>query len=346
MTPLRAWNRFWFGPISARPLGAFRILFGLIVLAHLALLWPESDLWLSDAGYLQGSEARELAGPLRPSPLQWVQDPVSVRAFLAATAVVAILFTLGWHTRPMAILLYLMLLSIHHRLLLTTSGADCMLVIASFSMMLSPCGAAYSLDARRAARRRGTMAEPLIVPWAVRLLQIQVCILYFMSAFLKSNGTTWPDGTAVHWILNNGEVRRFTFGLEQCPLLTNAMTHAALLVEFALPFLLWFRETRPWIALLGVGLHFGILLTVNIPIFGELMTSCYLLFLTPDEFDTLLHRVNPRRWFRRPPSRAKADTKGASILRGPHRPVMIRARSGQSIAEANEEEQEYISPRI
>jgi MFS family permease len=32
MNPIRAWNAFWFGPISARPLGAFRIVFGLIAL--------------------------------------------------------------------------------------------------------------------------------------------------------------------------------------------------------------------------------------------------------------------------------------------------------------------------
>ena len=36
MNPLRAWNIFWFGPISARPLGAFRIAFGVIALANLA----------------------------------------------------------------------------------------------------------------------------------------------------------------------------------------------------------------------------------------------------------------------------------------------------------------------
>ena len=25
MNPLRAWNTFWFRPVSARPLGAFRV---------------------------------------------------------------------------------------------------------------------------------------------------------------------------------------------------------------------------------------------------------------------------------------------------------------------------------
>lgn len=41
MNPWRAWNTFWFGPISARPLGAFRIVFGLVVLANLAIASAE-----------------------------------------------------------------------------------------------------------------------------------------------------------------------------------------------------------------------------------------------------------------------------------------------------------------
>jgi hypothetical protein len=65
MNPLRAWNTFWFRPISARPLGAFRIVFGLIILANLGLISVDLDYWLTDQGLLQGTEARLLAGPWR-----------------------------------------------------------------------------------------------------------------------------------------------------------------------------------------------------------------------------------------------------------------------------------------
>src|SRR3954468_14456443 len=110
MNPLREWNRFWFNPISARPLGAFRIVFGLLVLANLAFLAFDIDYWYTDAGMLHGTEARELAGPFRLSPLQWIQDPLSVRVFFAATAVLGVLFTLGWRTRVVGVLLYLAML--------------------------------------------------------------------------------------------------------------------------------------------------------------------------------------------------------------------------------------------
>jgi len=300
MNPLRAWNRFWFGPISARPLGMFRIIFGILVLAHLAFISIELDYWYTDAGLLQGDEARLAASPLRFSPLHWVQDPVSVRCVVGVVAAVAVAFVLGWRTRIMGILLYVGLLSLYHRNISSNCGPDQLMMIVSFYMMLSPCGAALSLDARRVSQRRGTMAEPLIVPWAQRLLQIQLCLIYLSTAAFKCHGNTWLGGTAIHFILFNHEVGQSNLEwLANYPVVISVLTQSALLVEFALAFLLWFRPTRKWIALTGVLLHLGIVPLVNVPLFGEQMTALYLLFLAPDELAALLGFFDPRRWFSR-----------------------------------------------
>lgn len=316
----RAWDRFWFASVSARPLGTLRIAYGLIVLGNLALLAPELDEWLTDAGRLQGGEARELAGPLRWSILQSVQDPTSVRLFVVATAVVAVLFTLGWRTRVVGVLLYLANLSIHHRNLLATNGADVLLVVLGFYLMLSPCGAAYSLDARR---RWKVPVEPIVPAWPLRLIAIQVSVVYFMTAWLKARGGTWADGTALHYVLSNAEFRRFTFGLTDRPLMTAALTHATLILEFALPFLLWVRAARPWAIGAGIGLHLGIGLTVNIPIFGELMVASYLAFLTSEEFDVIVRRIKPRLREERPGRVDGPETR----LRGPRGRSSWRART-------------------
>jgi hypothetical protein len=299
VNPIRAWDRFWFAPTSARPLGAFRIALGVIALVNVALLLANPDPWLTDAGLLRGHEARVLAGPLRPSPLQWVQDPVSVRIFLVAVGATAVPFILGWRTRLFAVLLYLGTLSIHNRDLMATCGMDVLLVVLLFYAMLSPCGAAYSLDARRAARRRAGPAEPLISPWAQRLVQLQISVLYFCTVTLKLGGACWIDGSALHYILHNEEVRRFTFGIEEYPLLTSVLTYTTLLIELALPFLLWVRAARPFMLACGVLLHLGITITINAPLFAELMFTGYLCFLAPDELDALLRALDVRRWIGR-----------------------------------------------
>jgi hypothetical protein len=280
------------------------------------------DYWYSGQGLLQGNEAQRVAGSFRFTPLLYFQDPISIRIFLGALAAVAVAFTLGWLTRLTSILLYLGLLSLYHRNISTNCGADLLIVVTGFYMMLCPGGAALSLDARRVARRRGTWAEPLIIPWAQRLLQIQFCLIYFTTALDKSRGATWLGGTAVHYVLFNREVRQFNLEwLGGYPLLISAMTHAAVVVEFSLAFFLWFRPTRRWIALLGLLLHVGIVPLVNAPLFGEQMVALYLIFLDPDELFALGSFLDPRNWFRRRSSPAYAATSRgdpASGLRGWH----------------------------
>jgi hypothetical protein len=338
VNPLRAWDRFWFAPTSARPLGAFRIAIGLIALTNVLLLLTNPDPWLTDAGLLRGHEARILAGPLRPSPLHWVQDPTSVRIFLMAVGAVAVPFILGWRTRLFAVLLYLGTLSIHNRNLMATCGMDVLLVLLLFYAALSPCGAAYSLDARRASRRRAGPAEALVSPWAQRLIQLQICVLYFCTVTMKLGGACWIDGSALHYILHNEEVRRFTFGIENDPLLTNVMTYSTLLIELALPFLLWFRASRPFMLMCGVLLHLGISVTINAPLFAEMMFAAYLCFLKPTELDALLRAVDVRRWSGRRsggvslPEAIRLD--GPSTLKPPHRPTIVTTDATPATAAA------------
>jgi hypothetical protein len=295
MNPLKAWNRFMFGPISARPLGAFRIVFGLIVLGYLALMTVEFDYWYTGAGLLQGTEARQAAGPLRFSPLQYASDPWIAHLVLAATAAAAVGFTLGWRTRVMSVLLYLGMLSLYHRNVLSNGGPDALPFLLCFYLMLCPCGAAYSLDARRAARKRGTSAEPLIIPWGLRLLQMQFCLIYFQSCVIKCQGSLWLDGTTVHYLLFNREFGQSNLEwLAQYPILINLMTHGALLVEFAVAFWLWFRPTRRWVILGGALLHLGIRPMIVVPVFGEVMVATYITFLAPDELDAFLSLLSPR----------------------------------------------------
>jgi HTTM domain len=298
--PIRGWNRFFFQPTSARPLGAIRILYGLLALANLAFCAVEIDYWYSDQGLLAGDEAWVVAGLLQFSPLHFVQDPTSVRIAFALTATAAAFLTIGWRTKLMSILYYVGMLSIHNRNLASSSGADVLVLTFGFNLMLSPCGAAYSVDSWLASRKRGTLAEPLILPWSVRLIQIQIGLVYTFAAFLKAGGNLWLNGTALHYVLNNTEVDRFDVSfLTQYPILINLMTYSALVMEFSLAFFLWFRAARPYVLLVGLMLHTGILVTINIPIFGELMWVGYLAFLTPPEFDALLRAIDVRRLFRR-----------------------------------------------
>ena len=310
--PIRAWNRFFFGLVSAKPLGLIRILYGLVALANLGFCSFELDYWYTDSGLLRGDESWVIAGPFQPSPLHFLQDATSARVAFGLTATFAALLMIGWRTKLMSILFYVGMLSIHNRNLISSSGADVLLLIFAFNLMLSPCGAAYSVDSWLASRRRGTLASPLIVPWAMRLIQIQVFVVYAGAAILKSGGGLWLNGSALHYVLNNSQVTRFDVRfLTEYPLLINVMTYSALAMEYSLAFFLWFRACRPFVLYVGLMLHLGILVTINIPCFGELMWIGYLAFLTPPEFAALLHAVDVRRLL--PRRRVKAEAEAEAV---------------------------------
>jgi hypothetical protein len=299
VNPLRAWNRFCFEPVSARPLAVFRIVYGLLMIAYLALMVDEFDYWYTGRGFLRGIEVREAAGPLRFSPLQYVEDSLTPRLVLAGTFAAALGLMLGWQTRLMSIALYLGLLALYHRNIASSGGTDAVPLILAFHLMLCPSGAAYSLDARR-RRMADRNVCPTIVPWGLRLLQVQVCVIYFQSCAVKCQGPTWFNGTAVHYVLFNDEFNYFALGwLGGYPLVVNFMTHGALLIEFALAFWLWFRPTRRWAILGGVLLHAGIRPMLNVPGFGEFMCATYLTFLDADEMAAVLGALDPSGWLAR-----------------------------------------------
>lgn len=328
--PIRCWNRFFFGMTSARPLGAIRIGYGLLALINLALCAVDLDHWYSGVGLLQGDEARVVAGPYLFSPLHYLQSPIAIRVAFGFTALAALGLTVGWRTKLMSILYYGGMLSIHNRNTVSSSGADVLLLIFAFNLMLSPCGTVYSVDSWLARRRRGgTAAEPIILLWPYRLFQFQSSLVYAMAVILKCGGALWINGSAIHYVLNNSEVRRLDLSfLSSYPILINLMTYSALAFEFSLAFLIWFRAVRPAVIVAGFMLHLGILATINIPIFGELMWLGYLAFLTPPEFNAVSQTLDIRAWFRRvtPVTQAEVSNEVASLPVSPmtSRPVTIR----------------------
>jgi Vitamin K-dependent gamma-carboxylase len=297
MNPIRDWNQFFFGRVSARPLAVFRIVFGVIMVGYLSLMSVEFRFWYTGNGLLQGKEALEAAGPMRFSLLQYYNNGVLPYFVYGLAIFSAICLTVGWRTRIVSVLLYLSMITLYHRNVSSNGGPDAMPLLVSFYMMFCPSGLEFSMDAARAARKRGTLASPIIAPWGMRLLQFQICLIYFQSCVIKCQGPAWMEGSVVHYILFNREFGQFNMQwLAQYPLLINVMTHGALMIEFALAFWLWFRPTRKYAALGGVMLHGGIRPILLVPGFGEIMVASYLTFFAHDEITAMLRFADPRLW--------------------------------------------------
>ena len=69
--------------------------------------------------------------------------------------------------------------------------------------LLSSAGAACSLDRLwRIFKGRENDEPPHTAPWAQRLMQLQVAIVYLGASLSKTGGEKWVNGTAAYYPLH------------------------------------------------------------------------------------------------------------------------------------------------
>ena len=146
---------------------------------------------------------------------------------------------------------------------------------------------------------------PRRAPWALRLAQIQLSVIYISTVWEKAAGAGWRDGTAVSYAVRIGEVSRLPVPsfVTDSPLLTELATYGTLAAELAIGVLVWNRAARPWVLALGVLLHLSIELTLAVGFFSLTIVTLYLAFLPPERAEqVLLVGARPARdgWSRRP----------------------------------------------
>ena len=109
----------------------------------------------------------------------------------------AIAMIVGWHSRFAAILLFVLIHSFHRRGVLIFNAGDALLAIIALILALSSCGAALSLDQRR--RTGSFWSAQTRAPWPIRLMQVQLSLIYLVSVQAKLTGKAWADGSAAFY---------------------------------------------------------------------------------------------------------------------------------------------------
>lgn len=287
--PIRDWDRFFFTPQTAKVLGLYRIAIGLITIYCFALFAKDVTAFFSDRGLLPFSSVETNTHRDYHTIFRWIGSPWAVKCVLAALFMVAISFTIGLYTRTSSILLFLLVLSFHERNQQVLNGGDVVLRTQLFLFMFAPAGAALSLDSIiRRMRHPGEAAGPaLVAPWAQRLMQFQVAIIYFVSAYAKWSGDLYRNGSAMYYVF--GLIDFNVRGVERLmnyPVIYSSLTFAMLFVEIAIPFLMWFRAARPYAFVMGLLLHLWIMIVMTIPVFGILMVATYISWFSEEEFDS------------------------------------------------------------
>jgi hypothetical protein len=283
------WVRFWHEPLRAERLALTRLLFGL------ALLTDQLFQYLPNFREFFGPEGVAPAGlhdawllqTWRWTALFFHTDDLGILypAFFAWVAVTA-LWTLGFCTRLTNVGVWFGALCFLNRNPNLLNGGDRVLQAGLFLLMLSPCGRALSLDAL--LRRWWTgRAGPAYTPaWPVRLIQIQLCLIYLSTGLVKLKGEwaggpfefkgTWWEGTSIHYALNYVTMSRWSFAQLPLPLwLTAALTYVCVWWETLFPLLVLPRWTRGPALWFGVLFHLGIYFTIEVGWFSFYTLAFY-----------------------------------------------------------------------
>jgi hypothetical protein len=306
MSRWRRYVAFWNETEAPDALALLRITYGLAMFANVLEQIVLGDVleFYAEVPYggIFGFEFNTLRYSLFqyvPMTAEWVWSLVILQLLAALT------LTLGLFSRLSAFLVFILQVTFFDRMVMFRFSSDEVYRVAAYLMLIAPVGAAWSLDA--AFRGKG---KSEIGKWARRLFMVQLAIIYTRTGIVKL-GSSWSmmdDWSAVYLSVNlpgiarwNGDWAAKVYPLTQLGTFIFSWWEVTF---FLLPINQYLRQKTEherwlgralarfdlrWIYLpLGLCMHGGILLTMNIGLFSVVMWSLYPAYFQPHEARAIL----------------------------------------------------------
>ena len=276
----RWYDRFLFEGCDPKLVSAFRIGYALLLFVYVATWSHGYSMWFTEQGVL-GIKAASQFGTASSSSLLFHFTSSSFAALgLGLLTVHAVLLLLGVWSRLQAGCIFIWLVSFQHRNPLICDGEDTVFRLFALFMTLMPLDAYWSLT-----RKRGLtpLAQaPFSQAWGMRLVQIQMTMIYLSAGISKLAGSSWWDGSAMFRVSrmeNYGGRDWLPMFWTETPWMLQWATWLGLAIELSLPVLLWLKPTRRLAIVLGILFHLAIESILNLFLFEWIMILGLLTFL-------------------------------------------------------------------
>jgi hypothetical protein len=274
------WNAFWFAPTDPAALGAVRIAFGALATLWTLSLAGDLGAFFSRAGVI--GDAAPSGEWWRWNLLAWQPSDLGIGAVYVGLLIGSLAVLAGWHSRIAAAAVFAALMSLQRTDPYVFNSGDALVRLLALYLVLAPGGAAFSLDRRRALRRgRAPIASH--PAWPLRLIQIQLSVMYLAAVWAKLHGATWRDGTAASYAMRLPDLARFPApdALAGSPLGAHVATYATIAIELSIALLVWNRRARLPVLIAGVLLHLSIDASIRVGFFTLAVFTAYLSFADP-----------------------------------------------------------------
>ncbi len=292
-TTQQAFDKFLFESCNPLTCVLMRIGFAAVVIVNVLILMPDSERWFAEQGVLSVETAKTvLDGPFN-SLFFWLTPTTELVQFcLIVWLLNCICMLLGIFSRFQVACIFIWMVSFQHRNPLIIDAQDTTMRMLAFFLIFMPLDYRWSAS-RWFLNRWRTRQQPVDNAWALRLVQLQMSLIYFSATVCKLQGATWRDGTALFYV---SQLPAF-FGkwpIPQFLLESEAVirygTWSVLALEGLVPLALWWKPTRKPAFILAIGLHLVLEYSMHTFLFQWIMIVGFLAFFNPSEWSQLFQR--------------------------------------------------------
>lgn len=290
---VNAWNSFFFTPVPIYTVALFRIIFGLVLIFEAFYICRNAAEYLGPNGLVNYQRYyNRSVGKTFSLFLVFPPTMRSVYIILNLHIISLSMMIVGLFTPISVLLSFITLRSIVNRNSVICNGGDNVSRIMCFFLIFASSGKAYSLDYYFFPDSIITNGAGVMqAPWVLRLMQIQLAVIYLYTFYWKLKGSTYRNGTALYYVMHNYNYTRFKLPkfMLQKPIV-QFLSWGALIIECALGTVIWIDEFRNATIVIGILFHLFIEYILSVHLFSWYMIASLLLFLNPNDVNNYVNK--------------------------------------------------------
>lgn len=289
----KSWDKFFFSTGPTDGLAIFRMVWMGIIFFYWMIDFRMIDEFYGPYAVVTQEVSRSQFPDLIVNLFNLVNPTVAVAYGLFIIYGLAIISScLGLFTRKSLIIALILMTSFHQRNMWLLSSSELLMRSITFLLIFSPCGHSLSIDSWL-GKYFPQFARPKVWSlWCLRLIQIQLSIVYLWTVWHKLKGEAWVNGDALYYATRLENLASFGIPFVfNSILIMKFLTWGTLLLEFSLGSLIWIENFRKPLIIMGIVFHLAIQYVMSIPFFELFMIALLINFFTPQELSHFAHKV-------------------------------------------------------
>ena len=258
-------------------LALFRVLLCLLIFEKIIVKWD-------DIYWLYGTDTfihhnSSLVLDLLGISTNWVRENIQI--FFILYAAVTILYFFGIGKYIVAFLMFLFTAVFQQLNGILLNGGDNLMTFVLLYLCFADSYAYCSIK-KLTFQKNISEISNFISNIAVVSIQIHLCLAYFISGIFKVHADVWFNGVATYYIFNMERFMGTPYNtiIAKNTFFVVASTYFTLILEVYFPFLVWFKQTKPYFLIGGILLHLGIAVFMMLYDFQLLFIAVYGFFIS------------------------------------------------------------------